>query len=77
MPLQRSSTILSVVAILLLAVIAGLLSYSQYRVTHASVSFETPYQAVLLTGGMVYYGKLEGMGTPYPCYVTSTTCRVR
>jgi hypothetical protein len=28
--------------------------------------FTTPYQAVLLTNGAVYFGKLEGYGTPRP-----------
>jgi hypothetical protein len=26
----------------------------------------TPYQAVLLSNGSAYFGKLEGLGTPYP-----------
>ncbi len=26
----------------------------------------TPYQAVLLSNGQVYYGRLEGLGTPFP-----------
>jgi hypothetical protein len=26
----------------------------------------TPYQAVLLTTGAVYFGRLEGLGTPFP-----------
>jgi hypothetical protein len=30
------------------------------------VVFTTPYQAVLLTNGSVYFGKLEGYGTPRP-----------
>jgi len=30
------------------------------------VKFKTPYQAVLLTNNNVYYGKLEGLGTPTP-----------
>ena len=30
------------------------------------VAFKTAYQAVLLTNGSVYYGKLEGLGGPYP-----------
>ena len=30
------------------------------------VKFKTPYQAVLLTNGAVYFGKLEGLGTDYP-----------
>lgn len=31
-----------------------------------AVVFPTPYQAVLLTNGAVYYGKLEGYGTNHP-----------
>lgn len=30
------------------------------------VKFETPYQAVLLVNGAVYFGKLEGWGTERP-----------
>ena len=30
------------------------------------MAFKTAYQAVLLTNGSVYYGKLEGLGGPYP-----------
>ncbi len=30
------------------------------------VTFTTPYQAVLLTNGTAYFGKLEGYGTPRP-----------
>jgi hypothetical protein len=33
---------------------------------HEPVAFTTPYQAVLLTNGSAYYGKLEGYGTPRP-----------
>jgi len=29
-------------------------------------SLETEYQAVMLTNGQVFFGKLEGLGTPYP-----------
>ena len=31
-----------------------------------STSFTTPYQAVLLSNGAVYYGKLAGYGTRHP-----------
>ena len=31
-----------------------------------SVKFDTAYQAVLLTNGSVYFGKLEGYGTSFP-----------
>jgi hypothetical protein len=32
----------------------------------SSVKLTTSYQAVLLTNGSVYYGKIEGLGKPYP-----------
>ena len=32
----------------------------------SAVTFATPYQAVLLSNGSVYYGKLSGYGTPTP-----------
>jgi len=31
-----------------------------------TVSFDKPYQAVLLSNGQVYYGRLEGWGTDSP-----------
>jgi hypothetical protein len=31
-----------------------------------AVVFTTPYQAVLLTNGTAYFGKLDGYGTPRP-----------
>jgi len=34
--------------------------------TGADIRFETTYQAVLLDNGSVYFGKLQGAGTPYP-----------
>ena len=42
------------------------------------VALTTQYQAVLLTTGQVYFGKLEGLGNPFPIlrevfYVQSTT----
>ena len=42
------------------------------------VKFETPYQAVLLSNGSVYFGKLQGWGTSQPIltevyYVVSQT----
>jgi hypothetical protein len=32
----------------------------------SSVSFSTPYQAVLLTNGSVYFGKMQSYGTSHP-----------
>ena len=31
-----------------------------------TVKFDTPYQAVLLDNNQVYYGKIQGLGTPFP-----------
>jgi hypothetical protein len=31
-----------------------------------TVRFDTPFQAVLLDNGQVYYGKIQGLGTPFP-----------
>jgi hypothetical protein len=44
----------------------------------AAVTFKTPYQAVLLTNGTAYFGKLDGYGTPRPVlkevyYIVSQT----
>ena len=51
-----------------------------YHWTHHDLgrAFQTPYQAVLLTNGAVYYGKLSGYGTRNPMltdvfYVVSKT----
>jgi hypothetical protein len=45
--------------------------------TRKSVALTTPYQAVLLSNGSAYFGRLEGLGTPWPVltevfYVQST-----
>jgi len=50
--------------VVLLAIIAGTLVYQQ--VGRASPKFPTDFQAVLLTTGQVYYGRLRGFGTAYP-----------
>ncbi len=36
------------------------------RLGSAPVRPDTPYQAILLTRGRAYVGKLEGFGTPFP-----------
>ena len=36
------------------------------RVRNRDVQFSTPYQAVLLTNGAVYFGHLQGYGTHQP-----------
>ena len=62
---QRGSVIVQVAALVLLVAVVVLMAWQQFRPVRAP-KFETEYQAVLLSGGMVYYGRLEGFGTPYP-----------
>jgi len=52
---------IAIVAVLLAA--AAL--YHSFN-TGSDVKFDTSYQAVLLTNGSVYFGKLEGYGTKNP-----------
>jgi hypothetical protein len=71
-----------VVAAILLAVMLSVMAGGCGTTTSAKATgvppFETPYQAVLLDTGLVYYGKLSGMDTDYPTlkdvyYVQSKT----
>lgn len=78
---QRFSVFRAVwtVAGLLVIVVAVLFIISQVRSLRTSeVKFSTPYQAVLLTNGSVYFGKLQGYGSPSPVltqvyYIVSQT----
>jgi hypothetical protein len=45
---------------------AGLYIAGRVRGGKRAVEFPTPYQAVLLSNGSVYFGKLEGYGSPRP-----------
>lgn len=61
---------------LLVAALAGLHIFLDFR--DSSVQFTTPYQAVLLINGSVYFGRLQDYGTPHPVltdvfYVVSQT----
>jgi hypothetical protein len=53
----------AVVGLLLIGV-AGMHLNDRFR--GRDVKFSTPYQAVLLSNGAVYFGKLEGYGGPHP-----------
>jgi hypothetical protein len=65
-PRRRSSAALFVfLAAAVLAVVAGIAFYA-YNVLHSPAAMTTPYQAVLLSNGSAYFGRLEGLGTPYP-----------
>ena len=52
-----------VVSLLIGLAIGCLLADKLHR---GSTTFATPYQAVLLSNGAVYYGKLAGYGTQHP-----------
>jgi hypothetical protein len=59
--MARSRTIiLSVVPVAIAAVGLWLFRHQP------STAMTTPYQAVLLSNGSAYFGRLEGLGTPYP-----------
>jgi hypothetical protein len=63
---QRGSAVVQVVWTLAgIAVIAAALLLIRHTWT-SSVKFTTPYQAVLLTNGSAYFGRLEGYGSPHP-----------
>jgi hypothetical protein len=51
---------------LLLILFAVVLIIEHVRDFESEVRFSTPYQAVLLTNGAVYFGKLQGYGGPTP-----------
>jgi hypothetical protein len=60
------STIGAVSAVSVLVLILAAAFFSQESYTHRPLKFETTYQAVLLSNGSVYFGKLEGYGTRFP-----------
>jgi hypothetical protein len=73
---QRGAATYQLVVVVLLVSIVGLLAWPMMKPAGAP-RFETQYQAVLLAGGQVYFGHLEGFGTPFPVlrdvfYVQST-----
>lgn len=63
---QRGSATVQIVWTLagLVLIVAALLSIK--ATWPSTVRFTTPYQAVLLTNGSAYFGKLEGYGNPHP-----------
>jgi hypothetical protein len=52
--------------VVLLILVGGALSYRIVAQRPRSVQFTSPYQAVLLSDGAVFYGKLDGYGTEHP-----------
>ena len=53
-----------ILAGLLVAVAAGFHIFHSVR--GSSIRFSTPYQAVLLTNGSVYFGHLQDYGSSHP-----------
>ena len=64
---QRGNTAVQIIWSVagLVVIVVGLL-FIRGTVTSAPVKFTTPYQAVLLTSGSAYFGRLEGYGTSRP-----------
>ena len=63
---QRGNAALQVLwTIAGLAVLAAALLVMRHTWS-SNVKFTTPYQAVLLTNGSAYFGKLDGYGSPHP-----------
>jgi len=64
----RSTSKLSLFALIagFLLVAAAIALYGVSLFNKTSIAMTTPYQAVLLTNGQAYFGKLEGLGTAYP-----------
>lgn len=52
--------------VLSLSIFATLILMTSCAAQPTAVSFTTPYQAVLLSNNSVYFGKLDGFGTPSP-----------
>jgi hypothetical protein len=64
---QRGSAAIEIVWVIagIVVIVAAFLLVKDARPS-APVSFTTPYQAVLLTNGSAYFGKLQGYGTSSP-----------
>ena len=56
----------TLVWVLIIALIAVGVAFGYTQLRKQRVEMTTPYQAVLLTNGSAYFGRLEGLGTPYP-----------
>jgi hypothetical protein len=59
--MARFRTVILAVALVVIAAVGIWLFRPQ-----SSIAMTTPYQAVLLSNGSAYFGRLEGLGTPYP-----------
>jgi hypothetical protein len=64
---QQGSAAVQIVWVVagLVVIVAGLL-FIRSTGPSSAIAFTTPYQAVLLTNGSAYFGKLDGYGTSRP-----------
>jgi hypothetical protein len=75
---QGSAAVQGVWVVAGIVVIVAALMFIWSNGSAKPVKFTTPYQAVLLTNGTAYFGKLDGYGTPRPVlsevyYIVSQT----
>jgi len=63
---KDKSLLITVLIAALVAIVASAVTVYFSQRAFNRVELTTPYQAVLMTGGAAYFGKLEGLGTPYP-----------
>ena len=53
------------IATLVIAAALCAIAYAQIR-SHRAPEFSTPYQAVVLMNGQVFFGRVEGLNSDYP-----------
>ena len=65
--IQLRTTGLKVALMVAVALTSGAIGYEFSKLRpRRPIETTTPYQAVLLSNGSAYFGKLEGLGTSYP-----------
>jgi hypothetical protein len=68
--MRRTRSVMSWLAIAVFAavgvVLLGIFIFGALPGTSQRTPLETPYQAILLSNGQAYYGKLQALGSPYP-----------
>jgi len=62
---SRRASVVAITLLVLVVVLLGILVARELR-GGTNVQLETPYQAVLLANGQAYFGKIQGLGTPFP-----------
>src|SRR5580704_14703935 len=65
-PAGKSGSMRTAAIVLGTAIVLFAASFWLWQRNHSAVSMTTPYQAVLLSNGSAYFGRLEGLGTDYP-----------